>query len=166
VLESKLEAPQLLSLPPLLALAVLILAFACPVLHLRLDLWVDPRVVQGTLGISLRQAHGLHGLILTVSVAALDGTLPRLEVFIVVEDEPAIMVPGWDPGVHAVVPGLQALDSAFRGLAEQGGELLLDSLPLHLLVMPGIDDEVTFFHCVLLVDVAVTAVQTGLGETI
>lgn len=69
------------------------------------------------------------------------------------------MIPNRDSLVHAIIPSLQTLDSPFRSTTKHGGELLLDALPLHLFVMPGVDDVVTFLGSILLIDVSVLAIR-------
>lgn len=120
--------------------------------------------MHGPLGVSLRQAQRLHGLVLTVALAALDGDVLGLEVFVALKDQPALLVPDGDALVHAVVPGLQALNGALGRASKHGGKVLLDALPLELLVVPRVDDEVTLFRCVLLVDVTVLAVLGRRGR--
>lgn len=160
----ELEAALLLSAASLAAIAVLHRSLASPVTGLDLELRVDPGVVHGPLGVSLRQAQRLHGLVLAIALTALDGDVLGLEVFLALKDQPALLVPDGDALVHAVVPGLQTLDGALRRAAKHGGKVLLDALPLELLVVPRVDDEVALFRCVLLVDVTVLAVLGRRGR--
>lgn len=150
---SHLEAPLLLSSPSLPAVSELMETFLGPVHTLHLCFVVYPIVKDGSVGVPLGKAHGLHRPVLAVSLTALDADMSRLQVVVVVKDEITISIPDGDALVHTVVPGLKALDSPFRCAAKSVGELLLDALPLELPVVPGVDDEVTLFLSVLLVDV-------------
>ena len=134
-----------------------------PVTRLVLQFGVNPAVGHGSLRISLGKAKGLHGLILAVTLTALDADMLWLEIILVLKDQPAILVPQWDALVHAVVPSLQPLDRALRRAPKHGGKILLDALPLELLVMPSVDDEITFLSGVLLVDVSVLAIGRRAG---
>ena len=82
-------------------------------------------------------------------------------IILIFEAEPTVVIPDWYPLVHAVVPGLRALGSAFRGSAKQGGKLFLDPLPFHLSVVPGVDDEIPFLCSVLLIDVSILGNRRG-----
>lgn len=137
-----------------------------PVSGFALEFWVHPAVVKGALRISLRQAKRLHGAVLAVALAALDADVLGLEILIIIKDQPAIFVPQGDALVHSVVPGLQALHSTLRRSSKHGGKVLLDALPLELLVMPGVNDEITFLGGVLLVDVPVLAVRRRAGVAV
>lgn len=122
--------------------------------------------MNGTLWVSLGQAERLHGLILAVTLAALDADVLGLQVLVVLKDQPAFLVPERDALVHAVVPGLEALDGSLGSAAKHRGKVLLDALPLELLVVPGIDDEVTLLGGVFLVDVPVLTIWWGAGVAI
>lgn len=134
-----------------------------PVARLVLQFGVNPAVGHGSLRISLGKAERLHGLVLAVALTALDADMLGFEVFLVLKDQPTILVPERDALVHAVVPGLQTLDRALRRAPKHGSKVLLDALPLELLVVPKVDDEVTFLSSILLVDVSVLAIGRRAG---
>lgn len=157
----ELETTLLLSAAALSAVAVLHRSLVGPVSSLDFEIGVDPGVVNGTFGVSLGETKRLHGLVLAIALAALDRDVLGLEILVVVKDQPALLVPDGDALVHSVVPGLEALDGALWRAAKHSGKVLLDALPLELLVVPSVDDEVTFLRCVLLVDVSVLAVLGG-----
>lgn len=136
-----------------------------PVARLVLQFGVNPAVGHGSLRISLSETERLHGLVLAVALTALDTDMLGLEVFLVLKDQPAILVPEGDALVHAVVPGLETLDRALRCASKHGSKVLLDALPLELLVVPKVDDEVTFLGSILLVDVSVLAIRRRAGIT-
>lgn len=109
--------------------------------------------MDGSLRIPLGKTQRLHWPILRVSLSTLDADVFWLHVIIIVKDQPTIFIPEGDALVHAVVPGLKALDSPFRCAAEHARKILLDTLPLKLPVVPSVDDEVSLFCCVFLINV-------------
>lgn len=123
-----------------------------PIAGLALDFGVYPGVVHSPLRVPLRQAERLI-LVLSISLTALDADVSRLDIVLIVEEQPTIVVPDRYTLVHAIVPSLEPLDGTFRRATEKPSKVLLDALPLLLLVVPGIDDEVTLFGGVLLIDV-------------
>lgn len=129
-----------------------------PVARFALDVRIHPRILNGSLRVPLGKAQGFHGAVLAVAFATLDADVLGLQVFIIFENQPPILVPQWNTLVHSVVPGLQTLDSTLRCSSKHGGKVLLDTLPLELLVVPSINDEISLLSRVLLVDVPVFAV--------
>lgn len=99
------------------------------------------------------KAQGLHWPILRVSLSTLDANVFRLHVFVIVKDQPTILVPEGDTLVHAVVPRLKTLDSPFRCAAKHARKVLLDTLPLEFPVVPSVYDEVPLFCGVFLINV-------------
>lgn len=109
--------------------------------------------MHGSLRVALGKAQGLHWPILRVSLSTLDADVFRLHVFVIAKDQPAIFIPEGDALVHAVVPGLEALNSPFRRAAKHARKILLDTLPLELPVMPSVNDEISLFCGVFLINV-------------
>lgn len=122
--------------------------------------------MNGPLRVPLGKAQRLHGSVLAITLAALDADVLGLQFLIVVEEQPAILVPEGDALVHSVVPSLEALDGALWCSAKHGGKVLLDALPLELLVVPGVDDKVALLSSVLLVDVSVFAIRGRAGVAV
>lgn len=162
----QLQATLLLATTTLTAVAVLQVALASPVTSLVLQLRIDPAVVHGSLRVSLGQTKGLHGLVLAVTLTALDADALGLQILIVLKEQPAILIPEGDALVHAVVPGLKTLDGTLGSTAKHGSKVLLDALPFQLLVMPSVDNEVSFLGSILLVDVSVLAIRRRAGVAV
>lgn len=158
---SELESSQFFSLSSFTSITVLHCPLGSPVLRFALQLRVYPRVVDGAFRVALCKAKWLHGLILAISLPALDADMLGLHVFLVLENQPAVLVPKGNSLVHTIVPGLQSLNCSLGSSAKHGCEVLLDALPFQLLVMPGIDDEIPLFGSVLLINVSVLAVWWG-----
>ena len=125
---------------------------------LELSLSVDPRIVNSTFGVSLSYAQWLHGFVLAIPFTDLDADMLRFKVIFVIEAEPALLIPNRYALVHTVIPRLETLDRSLGSSAEPSCKFLLDALPLHLLVVPGVYDVVALLCCVLLVNVPTLAV--------
>lgn len=89
-----------------------------PVLCLALQFWIDPGVVNGTFRITLGKTEWFHGLVLAISLTALDADVLGLHVILVFVNEPPFLIPEWNSLVHAVIPGLKALHSSLGRSAE------------------------------------------------
>lgn len=122
--------------------------------------------MDGSLRVPLSKPQGLHRPVLCISLAALDADVFGLHVVIVVKDEPAIIVPEWDTLVHTVVPSLKTLNGPLRCSAKHARKILLDTLPFKFPVVPGVDDEISLFCGVLLVDVPPLAVWRWAGVAV
>lgn len=137
-----------------------------PVSTLAFCFGINPRIVDGSLRVALSKAQGLHWPILRVSLSTLDANVFRLNVFVIVKDQPTIFVPEGDALVHAVVPRLKTLDGPFRRAAKHARKILLDALPLEFPVVPSVNDEIPLFCGVFLINVSPLIVGGWAGVTI
>ena len=128
-----------------------------PVAGLEFDLRVNPRVVDSPLRVSLGETKWFCGFILAITFATLDADMLWFEVVLIIEAEPTLLIPNRYALVHTVVPCLETLDSTLGCAAESSGKLLLDLLPFHFLVVPGIDDIVALLCRILLINVTALA---------
>jgi hypothetical protein len=111
--------------------------------------------------VPLGEAKGLCGFVLAVTFATLDTDMLGFEVVFVIKAEPTLLIPNRYALVHTVIPSLEALDSTLRCAPESRGKLLLNLLPFHLLVVPSVDDIVTLFCRILLVNMTAFASFRG-----
>lgn len=134
-----------------------------PVSHRHLVFVLHPRISHASLGVPLRQPQQLSINFTSLLIPDLDLPRPRLEDVVVIKGEESISVPAGDYAVHAVIPGLQPLSGAHGLRAEDTGKLVANLLPLELLVMPEIDDEISLFDSVFFVAVLVTDSGLSVG---